>query len=213
MVRTISRFLGAALAAFLSMATVEAAGKALPFTLPLPEGWRAETIPFPLDFAPGLPYRGLEELRFAPGMFKAGAPDAWTYGFLWWLDEPASTEPREVARHLEAYYRGLWEAVAPAKGFAGRVTDHRVTLVPAPPGRGEEVRFSGVARTGDAFVTGEALRLHLRAMVWRCPEDLRQVWWFEVSPRPPSDPVWRTFEAIRDGLRCRGPEPKPPMGR
>ena len=31
----------------------------LPFHLPTPEGWRTETIPFPLGFAPELEYEGL----------------------------------------------------------------------------------------------------------------------------------------------------------
>src|SRR4051794_9456116 len=56
------------------------------FTLPLPPGFRTETIPFPLGFAPDLPYRGVEELRFAPGMFQPGAPDFWSYAFVWWLE-------------------------------------------------------------------------------------------------------------------------------
>ena len=38
------------------------------FFLPTPEGWRTETIPFPLEFAPEIKYEGLEELRFALGM-------------------------------------------------------------------------------------------------------------------------------------------------
>jgi hypothetical protein len=54
----------------------------VPFYLPTPEGWRTETIPFPLEFAPELDYEGLEELRFAPGMFKEGSADFWSYAFV-----------------------------------------------------------------------------------------------------------------------------------
>src|SRR5262245_24178101 len=39
------------------------------FDWPVPAGWKHETIPFPLGFAPGLPFHGVEELRFAPGFF------------------------------------------------------------------------------------------------------------------------------------------------
>lgn len=53
----------------------EAQAVAADFTLPIPEGWRTETIPFPLEFAPELSYEGYEELRFSPGMFKAGDED------------------------------------------------------------------------------------------------------------------------------------------
>jgi hypothetical protein len=44
----------------------------LPFYMPVPDGWRTETIPFPLDFAPELKYEGVEELRFSPWMFEGG---------------------------------------------------------------------------------------------------------------------------------------------
>ena len=37
------------------------------FVLPAPDGWGKETISFPIDFAPDIPYVGTEELRFTPG--------------------------------------------------------------------------------------------------------------------------------------------------
>ena len=46
-------------------------------------------MPFPLDFAPELPYRGLEELRFAPKFFNPDAPAYWSYAFAWWLEKTA----------------------------------------------------------------------------------------------------------------------------
>ena len=57
----------------------------VPFYLPTPDGWRTETIPFPLDFAPELEYEGLEELRFSPGMFAEMKTDFWSYAFVWWV--------------------------------------------------------------------------------------------------------------------------------
>ena len=59
------------------------------FTWPAPTGWRKETIPFPLDFAPSLPYRGVEEVRFAPHFFDAPAETYFTYSFAWILDDRA----------------------------------------------------------------------------------------------------------------------------
>src|SRR5688500_6206534 len=60
----------------------------LPFAWSVSPGWRTETIPFPLPFAPELPHRGLVELRFSPGMFKADSEELWTYSFVWWLEGP-----------------------------------------------------------------------------------------------------------------------------
>ena len=46
------------------------------FTWPVPDGWRSETIPFPLEFAPSIPHRGVEEIRFAPGFGRASGWDS-----------------------------------------------------------------------------------------------------------------------------------------
>src|SRR3954469_12003229 len=67
-----------ALLALLSgVARAEGPGVKPSFTWPLPEGWKAETIPFPLDFAPDLRHTGVEELRFSPGFGDPAAPDNW----------------------------------------------------------------------------------------------------------------------------------------
>ena len=86
----------------------------VPFHLPTPEGWRTETIPFPLEFAPELDYEGVEELRFAPGMFTEGAEDYWTYAFVWWLPsdvalgpEQAGPRPRDLLPWPLARRRGV----------------------------------------------------------------------------------------------------------
>ena len=48
-----------------------------PSPWPVPTGFRGETIPFPLDFAPGLAHKGVEELRFAPGFVDPAAAGYW----------------------------------------------------------------------------------------------------------------------------------------
>src|SRR3569832_1845746 len=78
---------------------------------PVPAGWKHEVIPFPLEFAPGLPHRGLEELRFPPGFLKAGAPNHWSYAFAWRLDDAAELAPTALASELAVYYRELLAAV------------------------------------------------------------------------------------------------------
>jgi hypothetical protein len=53
----------------LVLLTVQAEPQPKPELLPsAPKGWRFERIDFPLPFAPDLPHRGFEELRFAPGI-------------------------------------------------------------------------------------------------------------------------------------------------
>jgi hypothetical protein len=48
-----------------------------PYTLPLPAKWGSEKIPFPISFAPGIPFKGMEELRFIPDWNNAAKNDYW----------------------------------------------------------------------------------------------------------------------------------------
>lgn len=104
--------------------TASAAGqpeKEPPYQVPTPAGWAGETIALPPAFAPDMKWKGTEELRFAPGMFKPEAPDFFSYALLFWLPEDAETDTKAIERELLAYYRGLAAAVLwPACGPRSR---------------------------------------------------------------------------------------------
>ena len=82
-----------------------------PYQVPTPAGWAKETIALPPAFAPDLKWKGTEELRFAPGMFKADAPDFFSYALLFWLPDDTEVGAKALERELLAYYRGLAAAV------------------------------------------------------------------------------------------------------
>jgi hypothetical protein len=77
----------------------------------VPDGWKAENIPFPLEFAPALAHRGVEQLRFPPGFLDEGAANRWSYAFVWRLDDPAALAAPELGNELTIYFRGLLVAV------------------------------------------------------------------------------------------------------
>jgi hypothetical protein len=80
----------------------------------VPAGWRSEVIPFPLDFAPALAHRGVEEIRFPPGFFDPASPQRWSYVFVWRLEDPAELAPDALAAELTTYFQGLVHAVDPS---------------------------------------------------------------------------------------------------
>jgi hypothetical protein len=50
-----------------------------PYKVPEPVGWARETFPLPPAFAPGVTWKGVEELRFAPDWMKADADTFFSY--------------------------------------------------------------------------------------------------------------------------------------
>jgi hypothetical protein len=86
--------------------------------LEAPAGWTTERIPFPLDFAPELAYRGVEDLAFAPEMFKKGAGGYFSYALALELEGEHEIDARFLENFFTTYYRGLCRAVGEPKGLA-----------------------------------------------------------------------------------------------
>jgi len=174
----------------------------VPFFLPTPDGWRTETIPFPLEFAPELDYSGVEELRFAPGMFDAEAEDFWTYAFVWWIDDESTIEPERVSRELEFYFSGLAEAVAESREFETGDAGSEVEMARVDREKSLAVDYVGTATVFDSFATKQSVHLNLRMVTLPCPTQPQQAVVFELSPQPFSHEIWSTLEEIRAGFRC-----------
>jgi hypothetical protein len=169
------------------------------FDWPVPAGWAQETIPFPLDFAPELPYRGVEELRFAPGFSKPDASTFWSYCFVWWIEEPPSFDPRSISAALRDYFRGLTLAVGKDK-FSFDPEHFRVEL--APKSERDRNVLVGQIHTYDAFVTGEPIVLNVEALLRTCPRAGRSAVTFLLSPKSMDDGVWIELSECSSALHC-----------
>lgn len=169
---------------------------------PLPDGWRPETIPFPLGFAPTIPYVGVEELRFAPGMFKAGSDDFWTYAFVWWLHGDVAFDAATLNAELATYFEGLSLAVEQREGFDPNDAAVVAKLVPATSAEENVERWEGTVSTYDPFATHARIELNLRVRAFRCAAQDRTVAVFTVSPQPAGHALWTELTALADAFRC-----------
>ena len=174
-----------------------------PATWPVPPGWRSETIPFPLDFAPALAHRGVEELRFPPGFFDPASPEYWSYAFVWRLEDDPPIDAAALGSELTAYFRGLIDAVDKDKKISARETIVATAAVSAEP-----AGFTLTAHVFDAFGTGQAIDLGGHAARIACPGG-GAVWTFVLSPRPE---VLRRLAGLAEAAACDQrlpPEPPP----
>jgi hypothetical protein len=145
-----------------------------PVAWPVPDGWKTESFPFPLEFAPALAHKGVEELRFAPGMFEPGKPGYFSYAFVWRLEDAADLAPDAVAGELKAYFVGLEKAVDADKHRIANPDDTAVTAKLA----GDHVEIA--AHIFDPFATGQALDLAGVAVRHAC--ETGSVWVFALAP-------------------------------
>lgn len=165
-----------------------------------PEGWRTETIPFPLEFAPGLPYRGVEELRFPKAFLTPEDDWYFSYAFVWHVAAPGVASTDALESDLVAYFRGLAVAV----GGAERAD---ITAYPFAADLSGDVATETVAGTVaafDAFKAQKGLTLQLRVRGVPCASEYERAYVFMASPRPydAGDAVWAELERLAGAFRC-----------
>jgi len=164
------------------------------FTWPVPDGWRSETIPFPLEFAPSIPHRGVEEIRFAPGFFDPAAAGYWTYAFAWVVTGAGALDAAALAEQLTTYFRGLTAAVASGKKGLPPLAVDRIQAQ-----LGADLR--GSVTTFDAFGDGRAVDLEVTVTVQPCGSGRAVLFTAAPRGRPPIRPS--PAEVVRS-FRCSG---------
>jgi hypothetical protein len=124
----------------------------------IPDGWKSETIPFPLEFAPSIQHRGAEELRFPPDFLDPGKPGYWSYAFTWRTEDPAQLDAAALGAELTAYFKGLIAAVDQDRQDwrIDAAARESIAARAEPDGPG---RWKLTAHVIDAFKTGEPIDL------------------------------------------------------
>jgi hypothetical protein len=169
----------------------------VPFAWSVPPGWRTETITFPLPFAPELPHRGLVELRFSPGMFKADSEELWTYSFVWWLEGETKLEAPLLTKQLEQYFAGLTKLVEEDRARHPTPVTAKLEAVAKTSDR-----FEGTVSLHDAFATHRQVQVNVRVRVFDCPLEKRTVAQFQLSPQPSSHAVWKALDRLASTFQC-----------
>lgn len=172
-----------------------------------PPAWSGERITLPPGFAPDLGWTGVEEIRFAPGMFEAEAPDFFSYILVFHLAAESDVSEAGLKRELLVYYRGLAKAVMAGKektvdatGFAISLTKAEGTAVAPPDAAPKAEGWTGTLDWVEPFATEKPQKLHLEVHVWK--EGDQPVVLSCVSPvDPASEIVWPALRAIRTSFR------------
>lgn len=158
-----------------------------------PDEWRAEVIAFPLEFAPDINLTGVDELRFAPGMFDAESGIYFTYTFIWWLGGKALFDSNRLGTYLTRYFKGLYDAVSEqhqsVDQFSAVFTSDEHTVD----------SYSGRVSWIDPFVTEKEVVLHVTADYWFCEGQQRTAVFFRLSPQPYGHKVWQAMKKQRAG--------------
>lgn len=134
--------------------------------------WKGERLELPPGFAPDLGWNGVEQIRFAPGMFDPEAPDFFSYAIAFLLSADANTSAKVLEKELLTYYRGLSKAVMAGKAKSVNAEGFTISLEKAEDSRGAPesaenvVAYTGILNWTEPFATQQAQKLNLEIFVW-----------------------------------------------
>ena len=169
------------------------------YELPTPAGWGTEKIPFPINFAPSIEYKGVEEIRFMPGWARKDSADYWSYVFVWQLEGVLIFSPQIVEEKMKVYYEGLAAATksVPRNKLIPVVAKFEFETLP----KGQNRDLSGTIEMLDYMQQKKQVlncKMHSRVV----PSENKTIVYFELSPQSFTHPLWKSLEKIRKEAKC-----------
>lgn len=173
-----------------------------PYSLGFPKGWDVERFLIPIEFAPSIPYKGVEDIRFTPGWGNAGSEEYWSYAFLWYLDNKPELNEKTVADNLAAYYTGLiGRNIEPRKIPANKVLPVKVEMKATRAGAGDLKTFRGSVFMLD-YMAQQPITLNCIVHLRFCPGKNNSFIFTEISPKPYGDKLWHNLDKLWTDFSC-----------
>ena len=173
---------------------------------PTPQ-WFGERIMLPPGFAPKMKLKGIEEIRFSPGMFKATEKDFFSYVFLFAL-EPKPELTADVLRgELLTYYLGLSKNVMRnPKLDTSKFTVKLESLKEngsTPKGALDVKSYRAQVYWLEPFATKKMQTLHFELQIWKYKGSPYNYLFVCASPQKTGEPIWKTMRGIRASIAIK----------
>jgi len=173
------------------------------YALSIPQGWGVERMGVPIDFAPSIPYTGVEDLRFHPGWSDPKSDGYWTYAFLWHLEGRPESNPQIIEKNLTAYYNGLiGRNIEKRQIPKEKLVQVNVKVKQTSTAKEDLQTYSGTIDMLD-YMAQMPITLNCIVHIKLCPGEKNSTFMFyEISPRPPADNVWKALQNLWTTFAC-----------
>jgi hypothetical protein len=174
-----------------------------PYHLPIPKDWGVERFLIPIGFAPQIPYKGVEDIRFTPGWAKTTSDEYWTYAFLWYLEGSVKTTAQIIEENLKAYYTGLFKVNTDSSKLANeKIIPVTTSFKKVTTGKGDIATYQGTIEMMD-YMQRKPITLHCIVRWKFCVEEKKNFLFYELSPKPFSHNNWKNLDQLWLEFRCR----------
>ena len=172
-----------------------------PYTLKVSKDWAIERFLIPIGFAPQIPYKGIEDIRFAPGWAKVKCDDYWSYAFLWYLEGAVKIDCEIIESNLKAYYTGLI-TINGSKISSEKVIPVEVSFTEVRIETGDLKSFIGTIRMLD-YMEQKPIVLNCKVHLKSCFGENNTFIFYELSPRPLSHDIWLSLDKLWHDFKCK----------
>lgn len=177
-----------------------------PYHLPIPKDWTLERFLIPITFAPQIPYKGVEDIRFTPGWAKVNSEEYWTYAFLWYLDSTQKMDANTIAKNLRYYYSGLIKSNTDSTKVMTKEPQQVVTnFKKAGTKKGDRAAFTGTIKMMD-YMQRKLIVLNCIVRIKTCPRSGKTIVFHELSPKPFTHRNWLALDKLWTNFNCEAKE-------
>jgi len=166
-----------------------------PQLLKQPVNWQFERFSLPPEFAPNIPYKGVEELRFSPGMFVKDTTTYFTYAFVAELDNVRSVSQDDIQNYLLDYFKGLCASTAKQRHLSIDTSKIGVTIE-KKQNAGNDAFYDATLNIFGVFTDGAPVKLNMEIEVM--DDKVSKIYLvFIASPHDKTDNVWKELHSIQ----------------
>src|SRR5436190_6625751 len=172
-----------------------------PELLKQPENWEFERFNLPPAFAPEITYKGFEEIRFAPGMFKKDSIDYFSYAFIASIDSLRNISQKDIRIYLLHYYKGLCSQVAKDNKLTIDTSKVTVAITTKNAQSVKETIYYYVVNAFGVFADGTPVKLNMEVKVMKDIARNKLYLLFITSPKPKTSAIWKKLFQIRKDFK------------
>src|SRR5829696_7849428 len=176
-----------------------------PYHLSIPANWTIERFLIPIAFAPQIPYKGVEDIRFPPGWGNVKSDEYWSYAFLWYLKGTPKTSSTIIAANLKAYYTGLIAINTDSAKLNAIPQEQRqvkTSFKEMATVKGDLKTFKGTVDMLD-FMQLKPITLYCIVHLKACPEEKKTILFYELSPKAYGEKIWLSFDQLWLNFTCK----------
>jgi len=172
-----------------------------PYVLDTIKGWDVERFLIPISFAPSIPYKGIEDLRFTPGWAKKTTNEYWSYAFLWYLDGTIKLDANAIENNLKAYYSGLIKVNSDSSKIADKLFPVTSSIRSRTMEKEDLKTFEGSVTILD-YMSKLPITLNVVIHIRNCAGKDKTFIFHEISPMPFTDDVWKKLHQLWVSFKC-----------